>query len=99
MIETKFSKMNRLLNGESFITREKGFSMEPLIKNNESHLVSPIKWEECEIGNIVYCKVQGRFYTHLVKAKDSVKGLLIGNNRGNINGWTKHVYGIVKILK
>ena len=99
MMEMKYSKMNRLLNGESFITREKGFSMEPLIKNNESHLVSPIKWEDCNVDDIVYCKVNGKFYTHLVKAKNINKGLLIGNYSGNINGWTKNVYGIVTILK
>ena len=55
---------------------------------------------EVEEGDIVYCKVKGNFYTHLVKAKNSDKGLLIGNNRGGINGWTKNVYGkVVEIIK
>ena len=50
-------------------------------------------------GDIVYCKVRGNFYTHLVKGKNNDKGLLIGNNRGNINGWTKQVYGkVIEIL-
>jgi hypothetical protein len=39
--------------------------------------------------------VNGKFYTHLVKAKDPQKGVQIGNNRGSINGWTKQVYGKV----
>lgn len=88
-------KMERLLNGETFITTEKGNSMIPLIKSGQRHRLTPIKWEECNEGDIVYCKVKGRFYTHLVKGKNINKGLLIGNNKGNINGWTKQVYGIV----
>lgn len=92
-------KLERLQNGETFITSEKGNSMIPLIKSGQEHKLAPVKWEDCNKGDIVYCKVKGRFYTHLVKAKDDVKGLLIGNNKGNINGWTKQVYGrVIEVL-
>lgn len=92
-------KLERLQNGETFITSEKGNSMLPLIKSGQDHKITPIKWENCNIDDIVYCKVKGRFYTHLVKAKDDMKGLLIGNNKGNINGWTKQVYGrVIEVL-
>jgi len=69
--------------------------MVPLIKSGQEHQLSPIAWEDAEVGDIVYCKVKGNFYTHLVKAKDEQRGLLIGNNKGGINGWTKSVYGKV----
>lgn len=88
-------KLERLQNGESFITSEKGNSMVPLIMSNQKHKVEPATWEICEVGDIVYCKVKGNFYTHLVKAKNDDRGLLIGNNRGGINGWTKQVWGKV----
>jgi len=88
-------KLERLEKGESFITSEKGNSMVPLIKSGQEHRLVPIKWEECEDGDIVYCKVKGNFYTHLVKGKNQDKGLLIGNNKGGINGWTKQVFGKV----
>lgn len=88
-------KLERLQKGESFVTSEKGNSMVPLVKSGQEHRLSPITWEKCEVGDIVYCKVHGRFYTHLVKAKNLDKGLQIGNNRGHINGWTKQVYGKV----
>lgn len=92
-------KLERLLNGETFTTSEKGNSMVPLIKSGQEHELAPITWDQAEIGDIVYCKVRGNYYTHLVKAKDLQKGLLIGNNRGNINGWTKMVYGkVVRIF-
>lgn len=88
-------KLEKLQNGESFITSERGNSMMPLIKSGQKHKLIPIKIEDCDVGDIVYVKVKGNFYTHLVKAKNIDKGLLIGNNKGGINGWSKLVYGKV----
>ena len=93
-------KLERLQNGETFVTSEKGNSMVPIIKSGQEHRLVPTKWEDCNEGDIVYCKVKGNFYTHLVKAKNDDRGLLIGNNRGGINGWTKQVYGkVIEVLK
>jgi hypothetical protein len=73
--------------------------MIPLIKSGQEHKLIPTKWENCKVDDIVYCKVKGRYYTHLVKAKNSDKDLLIGNNKGKINGWTKQVYGkVIEII-
>ena len=92
-------KVERLIRGEEFETSEKGNSMEPKIKSGQKHILSPIKIEDVEVGDIVYCKVGKYFYTHLVKAKNLDRGLLIGNNHGKINGWTKKVWGkVTKIL-
>lgn len=88
-------KLEKLQNGESFKTSEKGNSMVPLIKSGQEHMLEPVDIKDVEIGDIVYCKVRGNFYTHLVKAIDPKKGCQIGNNKGNINGWTKQVYGKV----
>jgi hypothetical protein len=92
-------KLERLQNGETFITSEKGNSMIPLIKSGQEHKLAPATWEQVEVGDIVYCKVNGNFYTHLVKAKELQRGVQIGNNRGGINGWTKQVFGkVVEII-
>jgi hypothetical protein len=92
-------KLEKLQSGETFVTSEKGNSMVPLIKSGQDHKLQPITWEECKEGDIVYCKVKGKFYTHLVVAKNNDKGLLIGNNKGHINGWTKQVYGkVIEVL-
>lgn len=95
------TKQERLSEGESFVTSEKGNSMTPLIMSGQKHVLDPIKdINDLSVGDIVYCKVHGRYYTHLVKAIDKMKGVLIGNNHGRLNGWTKNVYGkVVKILK
>ena len=85
--------------GETFITNERGNSMVPIIKSGQNHKLTPAKLDEVEVDDIVYCKVHGNFYTHLVKAKDPIKGVQIGNNKGGINGWTKNVYGkVIEIL-
>ena len=91
-------KIERLANGEVFITSEKGNSMVPLIKSGQKHKLEPVKLEDVNIGDIVYCKVKGRCYTHLVTAKGE-RGLQISNNHGYVNGWTKQVYGkVIEIL-
>lgn len=92
-------KIERLQKGETFITSEKGNSMVGLIRSGQKHRLAPVKWEDCSEGDIVYCKVKGNFYTHLVKGKSHDKGLLIGNNKGGINGWTRQVYGrVIEVL-
>jgi len=88
-------KQKALEEGKIFETSEKGNSMVPLIASGQKHILKPVKWEECEPGDIVFCKVKGRYYTHLVKAKSLDKGLQIGNNKGGINGWSKSIYGRV----
>jgi hypothetical protein len=93
-------KLERLLNGETFITKEGGNSMKPLIKSKQKHIIEPVTdLETLEIGDIVYCKIGGRFLTHLIKAKHETKGFLIASNQGVINGWTKQIYGkVIKVL-
>lgn len=59
--------------------------MTPLIKSGQEHVLSPINLSDVEVGDIV-------------KAKGD-RGVLIGNNHGKINGWTKSVFGkVTKIL-
>ena len=76
-----------------------GNSMTPLIKSGQPVKLIPLTWEQCERGDMVYCKVNGNLFTHLVKGKNDKRGVLIGNNHGRINGWTKKVYGkVVEVL-
>lgn len=92
-------KVDKLQRGETFITSERGNSMVPLIKSGQQHKLAPATWEQVSQGDIVYCRVGRKFYTHLVKAKNDKQGCQIGNNRGHINGWTKNVYGkVVEVL-
>ncbi len=92
-------KIQKLLDGKTIISKEPGNSMLPIIKSKQPVRLTPISWEDCKVGDIVFCKVRGNVYTHLVKGKNDKRGLLIGNNHGRINGWTKNVYGkVIAIL-
>jgi hypothetical protein len=93
-------KVEQLLKGETIISKEPGNSMTPILQSRQPVEITPCTWEDANVGDIVYCRVRGNVYTHLVKAKNDKRGVQIGNNHGNINGWTKTVYGKVsKILE
>lgn len=92
-------KVKKLLAGETIISKESGSSMLPILKSKQPVRLQPVTWEEVEVGDIVFCKVRGNHYTHLVKAKNEIRGVQIGNNHGYINGWTKQVYGkVIEII-
>ncbi len=86
-------KIEKLQAGETITSKEPGNSMTPIIKHRQPVRLAPASWQDCEVGDVVYCRVKGNIYTHLVTAKDPNKGLQISNNHGRINGWTKIVYG------
>jgi len=88
-------KVEKLLAGETIISREPGNSMTPILQSRQPVRIEPCTWQDVKKGDIVYCKVRGNYYTHLVKSKQPSKGVLIGNNHGRINGWTTKVYGKV----
>lgn len=92
-------KQKLLEEGKTFETSEKGNSMIPLIKSGQKHILEPIKLEDVQVGDIVFCKVKGSYFTHLVTAKNDKKGVQISNNHGYVNGWTKNVFGkVIEIL-
>ena len=71
-----------------------GNSMLPVLKSGT--LLSFEKREDYEMGDIVFCKVKGRYIdAHKIIKKDAAKGWLIANNHGFENGWTRVVYGKV----
>lgn len=71
-----------------------GNSMLPVLKSG-SHLTFE-KAPEYEIGDIVFCKVKGRYIdAHKIIKIDAHKGFLIANNHGYENGWTRTIYGKV----
>lgn len=77
--------------------RPKGHSMKGKIDSGQLITVSK-NFTSLSIGDIVLCKVKGRHYVHLIKAIRDDQ-YLIGNNKGNINGWISDnaIYG--KVIK
>ena len=85
----------KLKAGETIQFRPKGPSMSGKVESGQLCTVTPYAdGENPEVGDIVMCKVKGKFYLHLVKAING-ETYQIGNNRGYINGWTSRscIYG------
>lgn len=71
-----------------------GQSMLPILKSGS--LLTFERATDYQIGDIVFCKVKGRYIdAHKIVKTDKNKGFLIANNHGYENGWTKTVYGRV----
>jgi signal peptidase I len=74
-----------LADGKDVSFRPRGNSMKPKIESGQLVTVSPIAGSLAE-GDIVFCKVKGKFYVHLIKAIEGDR-YQIGNNKGHVNGW------------
>ena len=93
--------IKKLQAGETVQFRPRGTSMSGRIESGQLVTVAPVTADtKVEYGDIVLCKVVGRQFLHLVKAKAEKYGVpmyKIGNNKGFTNGWTMKdtIYGIV----
>ncbi len=75
-----------------------GQSMMPIIKSGST--LTFRKQEEYAIGDIVFCKVKGRYIdAHKIIKKNKSKGCLIANNKGHENGWTRKIFGKVVVVE
>ena len=89
--------IDKLKAGETVTFNPRGNSMAPLIKSGQEVVCRPyLESDLLTKGMVVLCVVGRSQYLHLVKAVDKER-VLIGNNRGKINGWTNEnkVYGVM----
>jgi SOS-response transcriptional repressor LexA len=95
----KFERLkNELISAGTGKMKAFGNSMLPILKSGS--LLTFEKATEYEIGDIVFCKVKGRYIdAHKIVKKDTNKGYLIANNHGFENGWTKIIYGKVVLAE
>lgn len=71
-----------------------GNSMLPILSNPSTCYY--IKQETYQVGDIVFCKVRGRYIdAHKITKIGSDGQYLISNNNGHDNGWTSIIYGRV----
>ena len=72
-----------------------GNSMTPIIETGS--MLTFEKSSSYEVGDIVFCKVRGRFIDahKITKKKDDQ--YMIANNHGYENGWTSKIFG--KVIK
>lgn len=86
--------------------KEGGNSMMPIIKSNQPVTLVPIHSSDTlQVNDIVFCKVKGNYYTHLISGIRNRNGNIeyqISNNKGKVNGWIKknNIFGkVIKIWK
>lgn len=71
-----------------------GNSMTPILNSGDT--LTFVKQDDYDVGDIVFCKVKGRWIdAHKIIKKNEQRGYLIANNKGHENGWTHSVYGKV----
>ena len=63
------------------------------VENGQLVTIDPVLVADLSVGDIVLCRVKGNTFLHIVQAIGAGR-VLIGNNRGKINGWTRTVHGI-----
>lgn len=107
---TNLQIRDALAEGRTVAVRLHGNSMTPKICSGNLVTIEPLPADgQIKKGDIVFCKVRGSFYLHLVTATRNLPGarrvplvgsVQISNNHGHVNGWTKreNVYGrLVKV--
>ena len=86
-------KRERLLNGKTFITSEKGNSMVPLIKSGQEHKLEPVEWED----EYILCAAihYNDFKTYLHQPKNIETGMVICGRRHHniIYNWNQLSFG------
>jgi hypothetical protein len=83
----KAAYIARLRAGETVSFREGGNSMTPRIKSRQKCTYSPVRSSaDIKVGDAVFCKVGGSYYTHLITAARGDQ-YQISNNHGHVNGW------------
>lgn len=73
--------------------------MLPRIKSGQLLTIAPVDVKDLRKGDVVFCKVKGRFFTHLLSAVQGER-FQISNNKGHVNGWigSNGIYGkVVKV--
>jgi hypothetical protein len=85
--------INLLNEGKSVEIRPRGNSMQPKIHSKDLIKIAPAY--EYGVGDIVFCRVKGNYYIHLVTAIKNDGSYQISNNKGHVNGWTRSLFGKV----
>lgn len=75
-----------------------GQSMRPIIESG-SKLTFTKTDDDYRVGDVVFCRVKGRYIdAHLITKVAADGRFMISNNHGHHNGWTRTIYGRVTAM-
>lgn len=88
----------RLMSGLTVLCHPRGNSMEPLISDGD--LVTIGQPTQLKVGDIVFCRVKGRYVLHKITAINNNR-YQISNNNNFVNGWVGSyaIFGKVKNVR
>jgi hypothetical protein len=79
-----------------------GNSMTPKVESGDEVVVRKFPATALRVGDVVYAKIKGNYYLHLLSAIDVTRNRYqISNNHGYVNGWAsaENVYGLCIKIK
>lgn len=94
--------LKTLLETGTVTWKPHGNSMTPKIESGDQVVVKQVDLKALRVGDIVYAKVKGNYYLHLLSAIDETGNRFqISNNHGYVNGWvsSENVYGLCVQVK
>lgn len=94
--------MQTLLEKGEVTWKPHGNSMTPKIDSGDQVVLKKITHQAVRVGDIVYAKVKGNYYLHLLSAIDETNDRYqISNNHGYVNGWISgdKIFGICVQVK
>lgn len=89
--------LDTLLEKGSVVWKPHGNSMVPKIYSGNEVEVKRVDPKLLQVGDIVYAKVKGNYYLHLLSAMEIEQDRFqISNNSGYVNGWVSgaNVFGV-----
>ena len=89
--------LDTLLEKGEITWKPHGNSMTPKIDSGDQVIVKTVSIKALRVGDIVYAKVKGNYYLHLLSAIDEAsERYQISNNHGHVNGWisSNNIFGI-----
>lgn len=92
----------QLQQGKTVQFRPRGSSMRGKVASGALVTCVPVRHPETlGVGDIVLCKVEGKYYLHLIGAVDEARAngsrrFKIVNALGHVNGWTsaRNIFGL-----
>jgi phage repressor protein C with HTH and peptisase S24 domain len=92
--------LKSLFEDGKVVWNPKGNSMTPKVESGDQVILKQCINLHLYVGDIVYAKVKGNYYLHLISVIDGER-YQISNNHGYVNGWTKRdcIYGICVQVK
>ena len=93
--------LKTLLEKGEVTCKLQGNSMTGKINSGDQVVIKQVPTYALRVGDIVYAKVKGNYYLHLLSAISPEDRYQISNNHGYVNGWINDdkIYGLCVKVK